>query len=492
MNFRGLGLLGSLRSFATALACLAVLAGCDDKPEKPRVPAHPFAGQTVSVAFPAGYGFGDSWKAALDEWCEQTGANCSLVEYTRGSAGLKELPAAAVMVLAYSDLPAIGASDRLARIPESDQAGEVSGGWIDIFPGLRERVLTIAGRPTLIPISCPVLACYLRGDLLAKAGLKPPTTWDEYRSLLETLPKWAPGLTAVEPWGEEFRATLFLARALPFVKKAGNYSVFFDIDSGAPLIDSPGFAKALAQAVDQIPKLSADSLKLTPAECRRMVLSGKAAMAIALEPGRADEKSLERAAGVSIVFSRLPGTKQVFDRHAKHWEALPDGEINYATLAPVGGLAFAVSKATPAERAEAAWHLVNFLSVDRYQQALAAVPKGVCRESQMAKAVDWFGSELRTDEMYGYLAVTSESLRTNNLSPELPIAGRTELRNALTEGITASIDGKAAPEAALKEVAQRWRAISSAFGVERIRDSYRACLGLSPVLKLPDIPGPQE
>ncbi len=479
MGCLGLGLLASCSRFP----------GCEDKPEKPHAPAHPFAGQTVAVSVPAGSGFGDAWKAALDEWAEQTGAKCSLAEYTRGAGGLKELPAGDVVVLAYADLPTVESASRLARIPESAQAGDVSAGWIDFFPGLRERVLTIAGRPTLVPISCPVLTCYLRSDLLAKAGLKPPATWDDYQTLLDTLPKWAPGLTAVEPWGEDSRASLFLSRALPEVKKTGNYSVFFNIDTGTPLIDSPGFARALTRSVEHLAKLSPESIKLTPADCRRLIFGGKAAMALAYEPGRSDDKPIERAGGVSLIFARLPGSRQVYDHPAKSWETMPDGDINRATLAPLGGLTMAVSKAVPAERAEAAWNLVTFLSIDRYQQALANVPKSVCRESQLAKAVDWIGPELRTDELYGYLAATSESLRTTNLSPELPVIGRTEFRKSLTDGITAALEKKATPEAALKEVADRWNAISAGFGVERIRDSYRDCIGLSPVLKLPDIPG---
>jgi ABC-type glycerol-3-phosphate transport system substrate-binding protein len=489
MNSRRLGFLGCLGVVCSALL---LITGCDDKPDKTRVPAHPFAGQTVTVAFPAGYGFGDAWKAALDEWSEQTGAKCNSIQYTRGPGGLKELPAGDVVVLAYADVPEIAPAEHLARLPDGSQVGEVSGGWNDFFTGLREHVLTISGRPTLVPISCPVLACYLRGDLLAKAGLKPPATWDQYQSLLEALPKWAPGLTAAEPWGEDFRATLFLARALPLVKKSGSYSVCFDIDSGAPLIDSGGFIRALSESVAQASKLSPDSIKLTPADCRHLVLSGKAAMAIAYETGRADEKPIERAPGSSLVFVRLPAAREVYDRHANHWDKLPEGETNYATLAPVGGLVMAVSKSTPAERVEAAWNLVNFITIDRYQQALATVPKSVCRESQLAKAVDWIGPELRTDEVYGYLAVMAESLRTTNLSPELPVLGRAEFRKSLTDGITAALEKKATPEAALKEVSERWKAISAGFGVERVRDSYRACLGLTPVLKLPDVSSRQR
>jgi multiple sugar transport system substrate-binding protein len=483
MKVRRLGFLG----FLGVVACgLMTVPGCyDEEPGKTQASARPFAGETITIAIPAGAGFGDAWKAALDEWAEQTGTTCKLVEYTRGSAS-KDLPAGNVIVMAYADLPEFSADGRLGRIPREIQSGAEN--WIDFFPGVRERLLMIGSRPSLVPISCPVLTCYLRGDLLAKAGLKAPTTWDEYQTLLESLPKWAPGLTAVEPWSPDFRATMFLARALPYVKTSGDLSVYFNIETGAPLIDSPGFARALTQAVAAATKLSPDCLNLTPADCRRLILAGKAAMAISMEPGRGGEKPIARAPGAALSFCRMPGARQVYNRQSQAWESDRGRETNYATLAPVGGLAIGVSKSTPEKTAEAAWNLVAFLTADRYEQALATVAKSACRESQVAKGVDWLGAELHTDELYGYLAVTAESLRPTNPSPELPLIARAEFRQALTDGISAALDGKVQPDAALKGVAERWQAISARIGVEKIRDSYRAGLGISPVLKIPTMP----
>jgi ABC-type glycerol-3-phosphate transport system substrate-binding protein len=484
MKVRRLGLLGILG----VVACwLMTVPGCnEDEPGQAKPLANPFAGQTITVACPAGAGFGDAWKAALDEWAEQTGTTCKFNEYTPGSAS-KGLPAGDVIVMAYADVPEFAVHGRLSRIPREIQAGAEN--WVDFFPGVRERLLMIGSRPSLVPISCPVLTCYLRGDLLSKAGLKPPTTWDEYQTLLETLPKWAPGLTAVEPWGPDFRATMFLARALPYVKNSGDLSVYFNIETGAPLIDSPGFARALTQAVAAVSKLSSDCKSLTPADCRRLILTGNAAMAISMDPGRAGEKPIARAPGAALSFCRIPGARQVYNRQSAAWESDRGRDVNYATLAPVGGLAIGVAKSTHEKTSEAAWNLVAFLTVDRYEQALATVAKSACRESQAAKGVDWLGPELHTDELYGYLAVTAESLRPTNPSPELPVLARVEFRKALTDGITAALEGKVQPEAALKEIAQRWNAISVEIGVDKIRDSYRAGLGISPVLKIPKMSG---
>ncbi len=448
---------------------------------------------------PSGLAVKDPLNVVLNEWSEQTGAASRLVEGSAGpmpnaenrsaTAASTPLPAghseaADLIIVPIMDLGELAAGDRLAPIPRPKMGGGLPAGWIDLFSGLRERVLSLGGSPTLIPFCCPVLTCYLRKDLLDKAGLKPPRTWDEYQVLVESSARWAPGLDVVEPWGEEFRATMFLARALSCVKHAGNYSVFFDIDTGAPLIDSPGFVRPLAQAMAALARMPAEVKHYAPADCRRQILAGKAAMAISFEPGRIDEKPIERGPGVAISFVRLPGSTQFYSWRTKAWESLPDGRPNYATLAPFTGLAAGVARGIPAARADAAWNLLLYLSEDRYEQALANVPKSVCRESQLSGSVPWLSPDLRTDELFGYLGATAESLRQTNISGELLTVGRSEFRSALTEELTKVMDGKAAPEAALKSVAARWTALSKSLGPDRVRDSYRKCLGLSPAIEM--------
>src|SRR3984885_7246343 len=105
MKLGGLGLLGCLGLVASVY--LLTLPGCEDQPDKPRAPAHPFSGQTVTVAFPAGLGFGDSWRAALDEWSEQTGAQSKLAEDKRAAGGPQEMPAGDVLLPPFSELPAV-------------------------------------------------------------------------------------------------------------------------------------------------------------------------------------------------------------------------------------------------------------------------------------------------------------------------------------------------------------------------------------------------
>src|SRR5207302_8201276 len=111
---------------------------------------------------------------------------------------------------------------------------------------------------------------------------------DDYQQLVERIEVWAPGLVAVEPWSDDFRATMFLARAVSFAQHPAHYSLFFDIDSGDPLIDSPAFVRALETAKAALARMPPDVLTYRPADCRNAIIGGRAALAIALEsPGGA-------------------------------------------------------------------------------------------------------------------------------------------------------------------------------------------------------------
>ena len=479
----------SRRSLAVLLFGLLALVGCEDEESgQPGVSQHPFAGEAVTVAVPKGLGLTESWKGLLDEWSEQTGATYRLVEYAArsehagGSAEKKDLPQADLIVLPFDELGEF--VDRLAMMPPGMLTGDAVKDWLDLFAGLRERVLSVGGSPALIPYACPVLTCYLRRDLLEKAELKPPRTWEEYQALVDSISKWAPGLSVVEPWGPDFRATMFAARALPLVKSPGNYSVFFDIETADPLIDSPGFVRALEQSLAALPKMASDTKNLSPADCRQLILSGKAAMAISFEPGRTDIKKIERPAGISLSFVRLPGARQSYNHSANAWTTA-EQEVNDATLAPFTGLAAGVLKGVPPKRADAAWNLATFLGLEHYEQAFLNAPKSVCRESQLSAAATWVSPDLRTNELFGYQGVTAESLRQSNISAELPVVGHAKFRQALTDGLTAALEGKSTPAAALKGVADRWRVITKELGLERVRDSYRRCLGLPAALNVP-------
>jgi len=477
---------------AGCLPCLA--AGCPDQ-QAPQPAAKPFAGTRVVVAVPADYPFAADWKIVLDEWSEQTGATAEIREYDAGkessplSARLKEgadpaqsLAEADLLFFSPTELGELAADGRLATLTKAQQPVLDSLDWIDLFPGLRDHAGTLQKLPAVLPLSSPVLVCYYRRDLLERANLKPPETWDEYQQLLDTLDQWAPGLSAVEPWGEESRATMFFARVVAWAKHPENYSVFFNIETGEPLIDSPGFVRALEASRKAVARMPADVRNYSPADCRRELLAGRAALAIAFESPAPHETPSppQRPDGMAVGVTRLPGAKEVYNRSTSAWETPAANGVNRVTLTGFAGLCAGVStSSTPAE-AQAAWSLLATLAIDRFDVSFGSLPKSPTRKSQMAHPDAWSGAELQPEERLQYVDAVADSLQDNRLIVELPVAGREKFRGALAAALGRALAEPGDPSAPLRAAADEWRNIAGETGTERVVDSYRRVLGLAP------------
>ena len=137
---------------------------------------------------------------------------------------------------------------------------------------------------------------------------------------------------------------MFLARALSVVKGPGTFSVCFDIDSGEPLIDSPGFVRGLEQSLKAVSKMPADVKTLAPADCRRLMLTGKAAIGDR-RSSRAGPIS-NRSSGPRGFRCRSSACRErgrstaIAPRRGRNREQ----GVNDPTLAPFAGLAAGVAK----------------------------------------------------------------------------------------------------------------------------------------------------
>lgn len=472
------------------------LPGCTDPSSKPS--ASTLTGQKVVLAAPEKFKFRDSLEVSLNDWSAETGATVTVedVSWEEKSDPLAAINAdeqtAKVVVFPLTRMADILAQQRLAPVPLEERSTEAESAanrasldWEELLPGLRERVGTPGKIATVLPVCTPVLVLYYRADLLEQHGLTPPKTWDEYRVLLESLGTWAPGLTAVEPWSEDFRATMFLARAASLASHPANYSLFFDVDNAYPLIDGPAFTRALDEMQKSRPLLAKDCLKYSPWDCRAEILAGRAALAITLESsensvrlpfGPAGEGKTARKDGITLGFAPLPGSLESFNPSRNDWETLVAPQ--QVTLTGFAGLAVGVRKGEEPSTI-AAWNLVARL----WGTDLSAThPEGTVslfRESQLADAQRWVGRELKGNEPGAYASAVSTSLRDARVVLELPVLHRDEFLAALTRGLTAFLETPGEPRAALTKVATEWSALIEKVGADKIRDSYRHSLGLA-------------
>jgi len=509
------------------LAMLVCVIGCPeegtDSSNEQSESGTLFAGQTLEVSTPADHGFSTVWQNLIDEWAAQTGAAYRLREYqpprgderfldilrsagespqesrSDGAAGSAKLDAAVVFfpITRAAELVEAGL---LSDVPEGEK-GVQALDWLDLFRGLRDNVAAVGPKPALVPISSPVLVCYYRGDLLERAGISPPETWKEYQRLLDSLHEWAPGLTAVEPWDEEFRATMFLARAAAYAKHPGNYSFFFDISSGEPRIGTHGFVRALEMSRNAIAAMPQDVKSYSPADCRREFFAGRAAMAIALETGPGSPRlafgpawphdvqnakppnaaiDVERPDSMRVVFTPLPGSSEVYNLSTGSWES-SRGTVNRVTLTAFAGLCGAVSAGRDDPSTQAAWNLLEMLTLDSLNTAFPNATKSLCRSSHVSDPGIWAGDDLATDEMQAYVEAVATSLQSEAVVAELPVVEYEAFRTALSAeiGRMLSPTDPAEPAAVLEATDRKWRAILKEIGPTKVRASYRRSLGLS-------------
>lgn len=482
-----------VRFLLLLLFALGFVAGCGDEPDEHSDETISFDADSITLAVPEGFGFENTWKSTLDEWAAMTGVETDVVAYSAGADLDASIPAKADLILfPIAGAAQLQAAGRLAPIPETLES-ENHLDWVDLFRGLREQVGKVGGRPFVVPVCSPALVCYYRKDLLEAAGLEPPETWDDYQKLLESRGSWASGLSVVEPWCEEFRATLFLARALPWCKHPGSLSVFFDLAEGEPLIDGPGFVRALELSKQAVNAAGhAGTLNLTPAECRRALLEGKAAIGLTFETGPGNppfpfapapasnsesQPVSVRADKIELGFCPLPGTRQVYNRTIAEWQPTRDVDANRATLTAFAGLACGVSPQTPSEHQRAAWDLLAELAVQGVAGNFPGPAKSLCRESQLGVAATWTADDLSAAERGRYVGALAQSLRNENLVSELPILGRDKFRDDLTAGLTRFLTTDASAQDVLGEVAAQWNKRLDQIGRQDVLNSYRISLG---------------
>ena len=477
------------------MTCL-LLVGCfGSKPQAgTNTVTLPFKGQEVELLIPKTLGLPTTWEVLIQEWSSQTGATVRWVEYSSNDEAtfgkdLEPTASSGGRVVLFS----------LQRLSELDRhlapLGAAAGSALDfqdLFKGLRERVVSRDRSAIAMPIAAPVLVCYYRRDLLKAAGLKPPTNWEDYQSLLDVLERWAPNLTAVEPLGVDHRAATFFARSLAFAKHPENYSVWFDLETGEPLVRTPGFVEALATAQRAWKRMPPSINEMTPADCRRAVLEGRAAIALAYEPSSAIKSTarVERAPGIDIGISRLPGSKRIFNRNSDRWETLSTGSLHAPGLCGTTGLAAGVTLPKNGLKEIAALNLLTTLVESQFESAWTTLPKTPCRESQVGTAPTWNDNGLTAEEASQYVDAVAQMLRDPQLVSELPLPRAEEFRSATARGISNALTGEIDPATALATMQTEFDEIANSMGKETLRAAYRRGLGLATPTTLTPVTAP--
>lgn len=474
----------TLKSGTGALLAASVFLFCgcpQGSGSKPKAVLQPFRGQEVEFLAPASMRLSTLWDVSLHEWMDQTGATLRWNEYSPdGEDSLEKKLAGPIpgggRVILFPLAQLSSVDQRLAPMT----AGTTSINLKDLFKGLRERVVTRNRDVVAIPLAAPVPLCYYRADLLRAAGLKAPETWEEYQELIDSLDRWAPGLSVVEPLGAGHRATTFFARSLAYVKHPENYSVWFDLASGKPVLETAGFQESITMASRAWEKMPPEILSYSPLDCRNQILSGKAALAIGQEP--LSSLKIERKDGIEVGICRLPGSRRVYNSNANRWDTLPQSVIHAPGICGYEGIAIAVgtaSESEPETDSAAAWHLLTMLTDDQFESSWSSLPKGPCRESQISVASTWNESGLTAEESSRAVDAMAQMLRDPQLVADIPLPSASLFQQDTSLVLEKLIKKEIDAGEALKQIQAAFIRRATEVGEAKIRADHRRGLGLA-------------
>lgn len=497
--------IGTLILFCTCLV------GCDflfPQKETSKVIENPFQGQVVELVVPREFGLPNAWEILLQEWSAQTGASIQWNEYASKKLVKNAVETAGeissggrIIVFPLSEFSEV---DSFLKPLSTDEDNDFDTS--DLFKGLRERVVTRDRLPVAIPISAPVLVCYYRNDLLKKAGLKPPETWEDYQSLIESSAEWGSKLPVLEPLAPDFRGTMFLARSLAYTKHPENYSVWFDLSSGDATISSPGFVEAMNVAQRAWKSMPRSILELSPVDCRNAVIEGRAAMAIGFEPDTGDEatSSNTRSQAAStetqgqmtktgeIGICRIPGSRRVFNRNSGRWDQISNNSVHSPGLVTSNGWAISAVGKHGAQKDLAGSNLLSVLATAQFNIAWASTPKSLCRESQCVTALAWSEERLGTEGASQLIDSVAQTLRDSQLVTELPVPRAEDFRAATASVVTRVVEEGIAPEVAIDEMQLKFEKLASEIGKPVLKSAYRQGLGLATSASLESVYEPPK
>ncbi len=371
--------------------------------------------------------------------------------------------------------------------------------WEDIAPLFRNFSAIYKGHTYSIPLDGDFHMIYYRTDLFNEAGLTPPATWDEYLKIAKRFhgkdlngdgkPDYG---SCIEKRPKEFSASILGSFVTPFLQSQGTaQGIFFDPDTMKPLVNNPGFARALEIYKKTMDYGVPDDQNLSQAKSRELFLEGRCALT--LDWGDVGTLAIDPA--ISKVINKVgafitPGTTQILDQKTSKLVACDKftcpyaiAGVNHAPYAAYGGWVGVVAAKTAPRVKDAAYSFLSYMgqpAQSNIDVTLGETGFNPYRFSQFEKVDPWIKAGMSPEAANSYLGAIGVSLNSSNMVLDLTIPHNQQYIEALDAIRADFLVNKITKEQAMQQIEQRWEQITNQVGRESQRIAYRASLQLTP------------
>ena len=319
-----------------------------------------------------------------------------------------------------------------------------------------------------------------RAEFKSKTGrdLEVPKTWPELQEIARFFQgrklkdgRTVSGLVEVTV-SDALLGNQFIKRAAPYAKhpnvKGGFY---FDLKTMEPLINTPGFVEALKDFVAAQDLYPPGGQHMSFPDVIRSFGSGAAVFTDswddpfiqAMEPGNPLRNNV--AAALS------PGSRKVWNRRTGKWDEFPQvNRVPYIVYGWTAGVAHG------SKHKDAAFDFLGFYANRKNHRSDLLVGRygmNPFRQSDLDERF-WVERAGWSKAVAASYVDTLERMRTStNRVLDLRIHRGQEYVYILSVGVYRALTGRATPQKALDDVAERWRELTARIGIDQQREAYR-------------------
>ena len=328
-------------------------------------------------------------------------------------------------------------------------------------------------------------------DWKDKAGLTdwgPPTTWQQVQQVTKFLKgKKVKGkdvygfLDQPKPWGG-FQFYFTASRSTAYTKYPGEKNWMFD-ENMKPLVNNPGWVRAIQDVVDLLPYEPADQINADPGTTAfQQFLPGTGAL---LEwwgdIGTVAKTSDTATIGDVLDFDILPASDDVYNFRKGAWEKLSTGPNVAPNMAYLGwGIYVMKSVDGDAQRHKAAWSAAAHLGGKDLSMWTAAYPSGFQPYRKSHTNLDlWALAGYDKKYIGSYMDSQSTSYNHPNSAIEPRIPGIFQYYSIAEDELAKVFAGKETAQQGADNVAAAWEKLTDKLGRENQVKYYRIAMGLT-------------
>ncbi|MFF0063858.1 extracellular solute-binding protein [Streptomyces sp. NPDC005279] len=453
-----------------------------------------YSGQTLKIISHAVPVIGEPTKLHARQFEEITGAKVEVVNVPFGELHQKILTPLQANQPAYDVMfyPSLWIGDMAPYLAPVPQEYLDTPGMKDVTKAYMD-VATWNGQVVQYPVDGDRHYLKVRTDVLkdpkrqaaykAATGkdLRTPRTWAEYQEVAaffsgkDVDDDGKPNFGSAEVTKrDDLTFSAFISRAAPYVKNPNvKGGLFFDLDTMKPLINTPGFVRALDDMVKAKSTWAPGGANFGLGDEIFSFGGGQTLMSYSWDDAFIQAQQPDSRIRNKIEAAPLPGSTEVYNRTTKAWDKKPN-QAPYFTW----GWTSAVSKASAHQKM--AFDYLCFFS----NEANTALDLTIGRfgvnpyRNAHFDAAFWEKQGWDKDVAKSYVQTLSGMERSTNRVFDLRVPGVNQYMSALANGVAAALAGQKAPQQALDEVAREWAKITEQIGKDTVHDAYRNVVAL--------------